>query len=612
MSTSKPILSIQNASLTFGGRPLFKDVEIMISKRERMCIVGRNGAGKSTLLKILAGDVKADDGQYFLQPGCRIAYLHQEPDFSGFETLKDFVVNGLPDDQATETYRAEIALENVKLDPNKSVTSLSGGEGRRAALARTLASEPDVLLLDEPTNHLDVDTIEWLEEELKTYPGAIVVISHDRAFLKNLTKAVCWLDRGKTRRLEKGFGDFEEWSNQVLVKEAEDQRKLDKLIVEETRWSREGITGRRARNEGRIRRLHKLREERADQLDHVGSVKLGADAGRTSGKMVIEAKSISKAYGDRVILDDFSIKIARGDRIGIVGPNGAGKSTLLSMLIGSLEPDSGTVRQGTNLDITFLDQKRSSLQDDKTLWDTLADSGGDQIMVQGNPRHVVTYLKEFLFDEKQARSPVSMLSGGERNRLTLAKSLALPSNFLILDEPTNDLDIETLDLLQEMLSEYPGTVVLVSHDRDFLDRLVTSTIFLAGDGSAVEYAGGYSDAMVQRNRAKKENQEKEKQRDKPKIASLKHEAPKTKAPSKKSKLTYAQELALKSLPGKMSSLENDIDSIAQKLAEPSLFTAQPQRFADLTAQLTSKQRELEESEELWLELEMIVEESTKS
>lgn len=484
---------------------------------------------------------------------------------------------------------------------------MSGGEGRRAALARTLASEPDVLLLDEPTNHLDVDTIEWLEEELKAYPGAIVVISHDRAFLKSLTKAVCWLDRGKTRRLEKGFGDFEVWSNTVLEKDAEDQRKLDKLIAEETRWSREGITARRARNEGRIRRLHKLRAERADQMDRVGSVKLEADAGRTSGKMVIEAKSISKSYGERTILKDFSVKIARGDRVGIVGPNGAGKSTLLSLLTGAIEPDTGSVRQGTNLDITFLDQKRSSLNDNMTLWDTLADSGGDQIMVQGTPRHVVTYLKEFLFDEKQARSPVSMLSGGERNRLTLAKSLALPSNFLILDEPTNDLDIETLDLLQEMLSEYPGTVLLVSHDRDFLDRLVTSTIFLAGDGTAVEYAGGYSDAMVQR--AKSQQDQPAKIKEKPKPTASTPPPAKPKSSLKKSKLTYAQELARKSLPDTMAKLEQEIENLGKELADPSLFTKKPDHFAKLSAQLTSKQSELEESEELWLELEMIVEEA---
>jgi len=587
-----PLLTLQGTTVGFGGRPLFQSISLAIQAGERTCLVGRNGAGKSTLLKIIAGEIEADDGIRFVQPGVRVEYLRQEPDLSGFDTVSDFVVGGAGD----RPFRVPILLDALGLDGAQATGGLSGGEARRAALARALVSEPDILLLDEPTNHLDIRAIEWLEQEVAQFSGAVVVISHDRTFLANVTRSVLWLDRGELRRHDRGFERFEDWQAEVFEQESRDRAKLDKLIAEETRWSREGISARRTRNQGRLRRLQSLRAERAQMIARTGAAKLDHEAGRTSGKLVAEAAHIAKRYDARIIVRDFSTRIQRGDKLGIIGPNGAGKTTLLRMLTGDLPPDDGTVRLGASLETVYLDQRRARLDGDPTVQDVLCPNGGQQVIVRGRSRHIASYLKDFLFDPSQARQPVSALSGGERNRLLLARALAQPSNLLILDEPTNDLDMDTLDLLQEMLSDYDGTLLLVSHDRDFLDRVVTSTIAMEGDGEAVEYAGGYTDYLSQRgNRAMPAV---------PKTA--KTSKPKSATPTAGSgKLSYKYQRRLDQLPDEMDALQAEIAAIQAELADPALYTHDPGRFAAATARLGEVQASLDKAEEEWLELEMM-------
>ncbi|MBO34345.1 MAG: elongation factor 3 [Rhodospirillaceae bacterium] len=595
-----PLLSLKDISLGFGGHPLFENTELVISQGDRICLVGRNGSGKSSLLKIAAGKIEPDGGERILQSGCRVAYLEQEPDLSAYSTVGDYIAAGLSGGSGDQGYKIDMVLAELCLDGGISSATLSGGESRRAALARTLVSEPDILLLDEPTNHLDLPTIQWLERTLQNHRTGFILISHDRTLLENVTTTTFWLDRGKVRRLDGGFGDFEEWAENIQEQEAEDRRKLNKLIAQETVWSHQGITARRKRNQGRLRRLWQLREDRAAQIAPTGQVKLAAESGGKSGKLVIEADNISFGYDGMPIVAKFSTKIRRGDRIGLIGPNGAGKSTLLKLLTGELPPDSGTVKLGTNLTPTFLDQSRSSLNLEKTIWDTLCDMGGDQVNVRGQPRHVVSYLKDFLFAESQARSSVGSLSGGERNRLVLAKTLAFPSNFLILDEPTNDLDMDTLDLLQEMLADYDGTVLLVSHDRDFLDRVVTSTIVMEGDSQAVEYPGGYVDYLRQRPAAKPEkispgkiNPEK-----------LGKEADRKEKNSAR-KLSYNQQRALGQLPGQIAKLESEIVAVEERLADPELFDKDPDLFSISANRLNEAKNKLAELEDQWLEIEML-------
>ncbi|MBC8128997.1 MAG: ABC-F family ATP-binding cassette domain-containing protein, partial [Rhizobiaceae bacterium] len=491
-----PLLRLDGVKLTFGGTPLLTGVELNVLPGDRIALVGRNGSGKSTLLKIAAGIVEPDSGEVFRQPGATIRYLPQEPDFGEVATVEAYVAAGLG--PADDPYRVTRLIDALGLDPNARPNDLSGGEARRAALARTLAPEPDIILLDEPTNHLDLPTIEWLEEEIRGLRSAIVVISHDRRFLEKTTAATVWIDRGGAKRINEGFGAFEAWRDKTLEEEERDLQKLDRKIVREEHWLRYGVSARRTRNQRRLGELHQLRSDRKNTRRAVGMADMQAGETRESGKLVIEAEGIGKAYGERTLVDDFSMRILRGDRVGFVGPNGAGKTTLLKMLIGEIKPDSGRVRLGTNLDLAFLDQKRASLSDTVSVSDALTDGRGDQVMVNGEPRHVAGYLKDFLFQPEQIRTPVGNLSGGERARLLLAKTMATPANFLILDEPTNDLDMETLDLLQELIANYPGTVLLVSHDRDFLDRTVTSTVSPDAQGRWIEYAGGYSDMLVQR------------------------------------------------------------------------------------------------------------------
>src|SRR5579863_4667576 len=491
-----PLLQLRDVELTFGGTPLLSGVELSVSTGERVALVGRNGSGKSTLLKIAAGHVTPDRGTVFVQPGAVVRYLSQEPDFSGFSSTLAYVEGGLA--ASDDPHLARYFLDQLGLTGQEDPAQLSGGEARRASLARALAPSPDILLLDEPTNHLDLTAIEWLEQDLDSRRTALVLISHDRRFLSNLSRSTVWLDRGYTRRIDRGFAHFEEWRDMLLAEEEREQHKLARKIVAEEHWMRYGVTGRRKRNMLRVGKLQALREQRRTYRASAGNATITAGSAAPSGAQVIEAVGISKRYGDRPIVSEFSIRIQRGDRIGIVGPNGTGKTTLINLLTGSLPPDAGSLRLGSNLAIAALDQHRDSLDPDITVAEALTGGRGDTVMVNGQAKHVVSYMKDFLFTSEQARTPLGKLSGGERGRLMLAQVLAKPSNLLILDEPTNDLDMETLDVLEDVLGEYPGTVLLVSHDRDFLDRLVSSVIVPEGKGLWTEYAGGYSDMLAQR------------------------------------------------------------------------------------------------------------------
>ncbi|MEN5081374.1 ATP-binding cassette domain-containing protein [Bosea sp. TWI1241] len=597
-----PLLHLRDVSLTFGGQPLLETAEIAVSAGERVCLVGRNGSGKSTLLKIAAGLVEPDGAERFVQPGATIRYLPQEPDFSGFPTALAYVEAGLgPGD---DSYRARYLLEELGLTGDEDPASMSGGEARRAALAHVLAPEPDILLLDEPTNHLDLPVIEWLESELASLRSAMVLISHDRRFLTALSRATIWLDRGHTRRSERGFGNFEAWRDEVLAQEELDRHKLDRKIAREEDWLRYGVSARRTRNQRRLGELHSLREQRRTARHAVGSVRLEAAEAQGSGKLVIEAVDASKAYGERSIVKSLSLRVARGDRIGIVGPNGAGKTTLINLLTGALAPDSGTVKLGTALEMVTLDQRRESLDPATPLGDALTGGGSDQVMVGGQPRHVISYMKDFLFQPIQRGTPVGALSGGERGRLMLARALARPSNLLVLDEPTNDLDIETLDLLQELVADYPGTVLLVSHDRDFLDRTVSSTLISDGDGVWTEFAGGYSDMLAQRGRgvgARSRNAAPQQRQA--------AEAPKAQpaAAQQKRKLSFKEKHALETLPKALETLQAEAAKLNAALAGD-LYTRDPKLFAKVTARLDEVSREIATTEERWLELEMLREE----
>jgi ATP-binding cassette subfamily F protein uup len=597
-----PLIQLKDIALTFGGTPLLAGVELAVSAGERVCLIGRNGSGKSTLLKIVAGLVEADRGSRFVQPGATIRYLPQEPDFDGFKTTLTYVEAGL--NPGDDHYQAQYLLEQLGLTGTEDPAHLSGGEARRAALARVLAPSPDILLLDEPTNHLDLTTIEWLEGELLSRRSALVIISHDRRFLSNLSRATVWLDRGETRRIEKGFSAFEEWRDEILAEEERDQHKLDRKIVAEEHWLRYGVSGRRKRNVKRLGNLFALRDQRRDYRGTAGKANLAAAEAETSGKLVIEAKHIRKSYGDHAIVDGFSIRVARGDRIGIVGPNGAGKTTLISMLTGADVPDTGTIRLGANIEMVTLDQHRESLDPKSTLADALTGGRGDSIMVNGKPKHVISYMKDFLFTQEQARTPLEVLSGGERGRLMLARALAKPSNVLVLDEPTNDLDLETLDVLEEMLGDYQGTVILVSHDRDFLDRVVTSVIAPEGNGKWVEYAGGYSDMLAQRGADLKQRALEAAAADKPKESRSGALAP---SPSKR-RLNFNEKHALETLPKTMAKLQAEIAKQQKLLDDPELYAKDRKKFDAASAAIAKAQAALDDAEEKWLELEMLREE----
>ncbi|MBP7065437.1 ATP-binding cassette domain-containing protein [Ferrovibrio sp.] len=594
-----PLLILRDVYLSFGGPALLEGAEFSVMPGDRLCLVGRNGSGKSTLLKVAAGLVVPDKGERAVQQGVTMRYLPQEPDLSGFASTLAYVEAGLT--SGDDPHRARYLLNELGLSGEEEPGRLSGGEARRCALARCLAPSPDILLLDEPTNHLDLPAIEWLERELAGMASALVLISHDRRFLANLTRRTLWLDRGQTRALDQGFAAFEAWRDDCLEQEETERHKLDRKIAAELDWLRYGVTARRKRNMGRLRGLQDLRKERRDQRKVAGAVNFTLSETELSAKLVVDAEGISKSYGDNHVIRDLSVRLRRGDRLGIVGPNGAGKTTLVNLLTGALAPDSGKIKLGANLVMVTLDQKREALDPAMTLSDTLTGGRGDQVRVGDSLRHVIGYMKDFLFGPEQARTPVGVLSGGERGRLMLARALALPSNLLVLDEPTNDLDLETLDLLQEMIGEYPGTVLLVSHDRDFLDRTCTNVLGYEGDGRWQLYPGGYSDMVAQRGqgvtaKAAAAKAEKEKA------------APAGVASERKRKLSFKEKHALESLPKRMEQLQAEIGVAQGRLADPQLFSRDAQGFAKAAAALEAAQAELAAAEEEWLRLEMLREE----
>jgi ATP-binding cassette subfamily F protein uup len=597
-----PLLQLRDIALTFGGTPLLTGAELSVSPGERVTLVGRNGSGKSTLLKIAAGLVEPDRGTVFVQPGALLRYLPQEPDFADFTSTLAYVESGLRG--TDDTHAARYLLEQLGLTGQEHPAQLSGGEARRAALARVLAPSPDILLLDEPTNHLDLTTIEWLERDLDERGTAMVIISHDRRFLSTLSRSTVWLDRGQTRRLDRGFAHFEEWRDEVLAEEERGQHKLDRKIVAEEHWLRYGVTGRRKRNMRRVGLLQDLRERRRTYRGAAGNAAITVSTAAPSGALVIEAAGIGKNYGARAVVGDFSIRIQRGDRIGIVGPNGSGKTTLINMLTGVQPPDSGTVRLGAGLEIATLNQHRDSLDPNVTVAEALTNGSGDTVMVNGQARHVVSYMKDFLFASEQARTPLGKLSGGERGRLMLAQALSQPSNLLVLDEPTNDLDMETLDVLEDMLADYPGTVLLISHDRDFLDRLVSGVIVPEGEGRWNEYAGGYSDMLAQRGadlrRARLERTSAKPARE---IASVAAAGPRAKR-----KMSFKDKHALETLPKTIAALQAETKKLQIKLADPNFYTRDRASFESVSSELGELHRKIAAAEEQWLELEMLREE----
>ena len=592
-----PLLQLSGISLTFGGNPVFDNLDLVVQPGDRVALVGRNGSGKSTLMKVMAGLVEADHGLRVVPPGVSVGYMEQDPDLSAYATLGDYAASGLPEGEAS---KVSVVAEGLKFNPATPVSTASGGERRRAALAKLMAEAPELMLLDEPTNHLDIQAIEWLETQLRDTRSAFVIISHDRAFLRALTRATLWIDRGEVRRRESGFEGFEEWRETVWAEEDEARHKLDRKIKHEAKWAVEGISARRKRNMGRVRALQALRAERAGQIRRQGTAALELESTTVSGKKVIEAVGISKSYGDKVLIKNFDLRILRGDRVAFVGPNGVGKTTLLKMLVGEVAPDSGSVSLGTNLEIAVFDQTRAQLDPEASLWENLTgdplmkvSGASDQVLVGGTPKHVVAYLKDFLFDERQARAPVKALSGGEKARLLLAKLMAQSSNLLILDELTNDLDVETLDLLQDILGEYDGTVLLVSHDRDFIDRVATATVALEGKGKATVYPGGWSDYAAQRPKPIEEVQVKSALS----TPSLKQEMKKADG------LTFTEKKRLEALPGVMEKLEAEIAKLSTLIADPDLFTRDPAKFAKATAAIAERQTALAAAEEEWLTLE---------
>lgn len=594
-----PLLQLNQISLTFGGDPIFNGLDLVAQTGDRLALVGRNGSGKSTLMKVMAGLVEPDHGTRVVPSGISVGYMEQDPTMDGFATLGDYASSEL---DPGELYRVERASEGLKFDPDRPVSTASGGERRRAALAKLMAEAPELMLLDEPTNHLDIEAIAWLEAELKSTRAGYVIISHDRAFLNALTRATLWIDRGMVRRADVGFQGFEAWRDKIWEEEDIARHKLDRKIKAEARWAVEGISARRKRNQGRVRALQALRQERADQIKRQGAAAMELAAAPKSGKKVIDAKGLSKAFDGKTIVSNFSLTVQRGDRVAFVGPNGVGKTTVLKMLMGEVAADEGQVDLGTNLLPAIFDQSRAQLDPNMSLWDSLTGdpsmrvSGqADQIMVRGQPKHVVGYLKEFLFDEAQARAPVRSLSGGEKARLLLAKIMARESNLLVLDEPTNDLDVETLDLLQELLDTYDGTVLLVSHDRDFLDRVSATTIAMEGDGKATVYAGGWSDYQAQRKPTDVPVQ-------KAAVKKAKSDARSADKP-KEAGLSYTEKHRLEKLPTIIERLEAEIAKLEEFMSDPDLYTREPLKFQKATDALVERQNALAAAEEEWLMLE---------
>ena len=598
---SSPLIQLNNISLTFGENSVFSNVNLVVNRADRIALVGRNGCGKSTLMKVLAGLLEADAGSRIMSPGTNLSYMEQDPDMRKFSTLGDYASSSLT---SNETYKLEAFSNGLKLNLSSPVVSASGGEKRRASLAKLLAEEPEIMLLDEPTNHLDIEAIFWLEAELRRVKSAFIMISHDRAFLRALSKSTIWIDRGETRRQNKSFEAFEDWRDRLWEEEDLARHKLDQKIKTEARWAVEGISGRRKRNMGRVRALKSLRSDRSSQIIRQDVASMVLEANTKSGKQTIVANKISKSFKSNQIITNFSLKVASGDKIAIVGPNGAGKTTLLNLLTGKIKPDKGTVKLGTNVLTAIFDQNREVLNLNSTLWESLTDSSetevigkGDFVNVRGTPKHVVGYLKDFLFSENQLRSPVSSLSGGEKARLVLARIMAKESNLLVLDEPTNDLDIETLDLLQELIAEYDGTVLLVSHDRDFIDRVATTTIAI-NKNEVVVYAGGWTDYLAQvGNQLASEESEQKKI---VKVKNINNLKPKK---ERLEGLTFTQAHRLKALPENIEKIENEIIKLTELLSDPDLFLKDSKKFSKLSLCLVERQELLSELEDEWLNLE---------
>ncbi len=596
-----PLLLLQDIALTFGGKPLLEAAGLSVAAGERLCLVGRNGSGKSTLLKIAAGLIEPDSGTRFLQPGVNLRYLPQEPDLFGFPTARAYVEAGLG--PIGDRHRATTLLNKLGLSGEEDPARLSGGEARRAALAQVLAPEPDILLLDEPTNHLDLPAIEWLEAELEAARSALVIVSHDRRFLQNLSRNTVWLDRGRTRFFPRGFSDFEAWRDLALDDEARARHKLDRKIAAEEHWLRYGVTARRKRNQKRLQGLAAMRAARRQRGAFTG-VRLEASEADISGKLVIEAKDLAKSFGERVIVKNFSTRILRGDRLGLIGANGAGKTTLVNLLTGTLTPDRGFVRHGANLVLATLDQGRASLDPETVLKDALA-GGSDFVEINGGRKHVISYMKDFLFGPEQARTPIGRLSGGERGRLMLARALDRPSNLLVLDEPTNDLDLETLDLLQEMLADYKGTLLIVSHDRDFLDRVTTSVLVAEGGGRWIEYAGGYSDMVAQRRGgvgAVPVFSAPAATKDKPKTAAVQ-------ARRAKPRLSFRERHVLDNLPARIEELRVLKAKFQSLIDDPKFYARDPAKFAEVSAAFAKAEAALDQAEGEWLRLAILREET---
>ena len=616
-----PLLSVSDLGLNLGDRWLLRHVDLAISAGDRLAFVGRNGAGKSSLMKLIAGQTEPDEGSRWCAPYSSVAYLPQNPSFRGAMSLSSYVLDGLdngPDlnieDRRKQAHKAEAILGRLGLDGAQLTDNLSGGERRRVSLAKALITDPDVLLLDEPTNHLDLPTIEWLEAMLKARKGALILISHDRAFLRALGNGILWLNQGTLRRRQGAFDEFEDWSEAILADEAVRLHKLDKKIAEETRWSHQGISARRKRNQGRLRELQVLRSERARQAPtQMREMSMGKVKAETGGQVVLEARDISLSVGtpeqqSRQLVSHFNLKILRGDRLGLVGPNGAGKSTLVRTLLGEQNPDKGHVKSGYGLIPGYFDQNRALLNQQASPWTILCPDGGDTVNIAGKPRHVTSYLRDFLFDDFKMTQKVSTLSGGEQNRLMLAYIFAQPHNFLVLDEPTNDLDIETIDLLQEVVSDYDGTVLIVSHDRDFLDRTVTGLLAFEEDGRVVAHAGGYSDYLERRRKQQDKQTKASTGQQKPR----KHNTARSKQSDKpatreQTKLSYKQVYLLEKLPQQIADMQSRIAAADSRLSDMTFYSDNPEAYQKLAEQTKQDKDQLAQMEEEWLSLELLKE-----
>ena len=611
MSAAPPILYVEDVHLTHGVVPLLEGASLSVGRDDRLCLVGRNGSGKSTLMKIVAGLVDMDSGERFVQPGISIEYLAQDPDFRGFETIGDYVLQNLLDNE--DNQRAFQIMADLHLDPEARIAPLSGGERRRTALAKVMAPQPEILLLDEPTNHLDLPAIEWLETALRQLNSALILVSHDRRFLTNMANTTIWLDRGNTKVMRKNFGHFENWRDTELAREEEEMHKLDRKISREEHWVRYGVTARRKRNVRRMADLMRLRQQKREHRGPEGGMDAAIIAGERSGKLVVKADKLHKSFGDKAVVRNFSTQVKRGARIGLVGANGAGKTTLLKMLLGELAPDQGEIRLGKNLTPLVLDQNRSGIKKNWTIKDALTDGAGDLVPLGEETMHVIGYMRNFLFHPSQMRTPANILSGGEQARLLLARGLRQPSNLLVMDEPTNDLDLETLDLLQEMISSYEGTVLLVSHDRDFLDRTVTTVFHSDGDGEWKEYAGGYSDMKAQQKlQADSEKAlaepRKSKASDAPNKARADKTADKPGIGKQVAKMSFKHKFRLEKLPDEMTDLEATIVHCETRLADAGFFATDPDGFNACAKQLEVARAALARAEEEWLELEVLREE----